>query len=160
MAEDQQPTTSVENSPVCLTCNKKFANAKSLATHNRKFHNNSKVKSNDSENIEFPAILEELNKNYATDFNSSAFTKKMKRSDISAGSLCYRLTPRIDLCDVVEILTYFTDLSNREMSFLTDCEKIFLMELIREVNVLKVFDVIRDNTDMVRGIIKKIHLAT
>ena len=158
MSEEKPSVNTTNTAPTCLSCNKNFANLKSLATHRRKFHTNSDVKLNDDNLRELPTTLEELNK--PTKSTMTSISHRMKRSEISPGSLCYRLTPRIDMCDVVEILNYFTDLENSEMRYLSEDEVLFLTALVKEDNILKVYNAVRDNTDIVRKIIKKINLAS
>ena len=163
MSEEQILMSTVKSNPTCLTCNKSFANGKSLATHRRKFHTYSELvdKLNDSDETvdkSTSSVKNEPEKIGNVKDQASQIPQKLERTDISAINLCYRLTPRIDLCDVVEILTYFSD-SRTRMIFLTDDEKMFLTTLIEECNIMKVFYEIRDNCDLVRKILTKIHLA-
>ena len=85
--------------------------------------------------------------------------KKLKRGKVSAAGLCYRLTPNIDLSDITQILTLFKDLTRYELNFLDDDEKMYLGEMIRKTDLLKVFDEVRQDADKVRRIVKKLHVA-
>ena len=86
--------------------------------------------------------------------------KKLKRGKVSAAGLCYRLTPNIDLSDITQILTLFKDLTRYELNFLKEDEKMYLGEMIRQTDLLKIFDEVRQDADKVRRIVRKLHVAS
>ncbi len=164
--------------PACPVCEKTFANPKSLATHKNKWHKRTTAVILDSSNInveESPnklqsllseAVLKDVYEELKWSSNCISQKKRLPKNpktilkrhkkSISAGELCHMLRPNLNLPDVIDIISYFTNLTQQELSFLNENEKVYIKSLIEERYILKVFDGIREDCDYIRKIIGKI----